>query len=190
MLEVILVLYSVYTALRMYISVMQISYINVEKQKSPVLMPASKYKIAAEYAVAKEKLSVAEAFVDYVLFVWWVLMGFSWMASWIQFQDGVLQSVFFLFGFVFINYLVGLPFELYQKFKIDEAFGFNQMTFKIYLADTLKSALMFFVFGGGFFALLAWIIASSTVWWLWGFVLVFAVAILVKIGRASCRERV
>lgn len=181
MLEVILVLYSVYTALRMYISVMQISYINVEKQKSPVLMPASKYKIAAEYAVAKEKLSVAEAFVDYVLFVWWVLMGFSWMASWIQFQDGVLQSVFFLFGFVFINYLVGLPFELYQKFKIDEAFGFNQMTFKIYLADTLKSALMFFVFGGGFFALLAWIIASSTVWWLWGFVLVFAVAILVNV---------
>ncbi|MDD2399907.1 MAG: M48 family metallopeptidase [Sulfurovum sp.] len=181
MLEVILVLYSVYTALRMYISVMQISYINVEKQKSPVLMPASKYKIAAEYAVAKEKLSVAEAFVDYVLFVWWVLMGFSWMASWIQFQDGILQSVFFLFGFVFINYLVGLPFELYQKFKIDEAFGFNQMTFKIYLADTLKSALMFFVFGGGFFALLAWIIASSTVWWLWGFVLVFAVAILVNV---------
>lgn len=181
MLEVILVLYSVYTALRMYISVMQISYINVEKQKSPVLMPASKYKIAAEYAVAKEKLSVAEAFVDYVLFVWWVLMGFSWMASWIQFQDGVLQSVFFLFGFVFINYLVGLPFELYQKFKIDEAFGFNQMTFKIYLADTLKSALMFFVFGGGFFALLVWIIASSTVWWLWGFVLVFAVAILVNV---------
>lgn len=181
MLEVILVLYSVYTALRMYISVMQIGYINVEKQKSPVLMPASKYKIAAEYAVAKEKLSVAEAFVDYVLFVWWVLMGFSWMASWIQFQDGILQSVFFLFSFVFINYLVGLPFELYQKFKIDEAFGFNQMTFKIYLADTLKSALMFFVFGGGFFALLAWIIASSTVWWLWGFVLVFAVAILVNV---------
>lgn len=181
MLEVILVLYSVYTALRMYISVMQIGYINVEKQKSPVLMPASKYKIAAEYAVAKEKLSVAESFVDYVLFVWWVLMGFSWMASWIQFQDGILQSIFFLFSFVFINYLVGLPFELYQKFKIDEAFGFNQMTFKIYLADTLKSALMFFVFGGGFFALLAWIIASSTVWWLWGFVLVFAVAILVNV---------
>ena len=181
MLEVILVLYSVYTALRMYISVMQIGYINVEKQKSPVLMPASKYKIAAEYAVAKEKLSVAESFVDYVLFVWWVLMGFSWMASWIQFQESMLQSVFFLFGFVFINYLVGLPFELYQKFKIDEAFGFNQMTFKIYLADTLKSALMFFVFGGGFFALLAWIIASSTVWWFWGFVLVFAVAILVNV---------
>lgn len=181
MLKIILVLYSVYTAMRMYISVMQISYINVEKQKSPVLMPASKYKIAADYAVAKEKLSVVEAFVDYLLFVWWVLMGFSWMASWIQFQDNILESVFFLFGFVFVNYLAGLPFELYQKFKIDEAFGFNQMTFKIYLADTFKSALMFFVFGGGFFALLAWIIASSTVWWLWGFVLVFAAAILINV---------
>ncbi|MDQ1326593.1 MAG: endopeptidase [Campylobacterota bacterium] len=181
MLETILIIYSVYTFMRIYISVMQIGYINDEKRKDPVLMPASKYKIAADYAVAKEKLSLIEIFVDYLMFVWWVLIGFSWMTTVIQVEDNILQSVLFLFGFVIVNYLVGLPFELYQKFKIDETFGFNQMTPKMFMMDILKSSLIFFVLGGALFALLAWIITLSTSWWLWGFVLMFTVAILVNV---------
>lgn len=181
MLETILIIYSIYTFIRIYISIMQIGYINDEKRKAPVLMSASKYKIAADYAVAKEKLSLAEMFVDYLMFVWWALMGFSWLASFVQAEGNILQSVLFLFGFVIINYLAGLPFELYQKFKIDEAFGFNQMTPKMFMADTLKSSLIFFILGGVLFALLVWIITVSTSWWLWGFVVIFSVAILINV---------
>ncbi len=181
MLELIIGLYSLYTFMRIYISVMQIGYINQEKRKAPVLMPAGKYMVAANYAVAKEKLEIIEHFVDYLMFVWWVFKGFAWLSSVVHVEGSVLQAVVFLYGFVTINYIVGLPFELYQKFKIDEAFHFNQMTPKMFLVDTLKSAVMFFVFGGVLFALLAWIISNYEMWWLWGFVLLFAVAVLVNV---------
>ncbi|MBD3790213.1 MAG: M48 family metallopeptidase [Campylobacterales bacterium] len=181
MLQTIVAIYSLYTMMRIYISIMQIGYINEEKRKAPVLMSADKYLVAAKYAVAKEKLSLVESFVDYLMFLWWVFAGFAWMASLFDMQGGIIAAVFFLFGFVVINYIVGLPFELYQKFKIDEEFGFNQMTPKLFVIDTIKSALMFFVLGGALFALLAWIIFTSALWWLWGFLLIFTVAVLVNV---------
>jgi len=181
MLEIIIALYSLYTFLRIYISVMQIGYINHEKRKEPVLMPAGKYRVAANYAVAKEKLGIVETFVDYLLFLWWVFAGFAWLASLFEVEGSVMHSVLFLFGFVTVNYIVGLPFSLYQTFKIDEAFGFNQMTFKMFCIDTLKSAGLFVVLGGAVFALLAWIISSYEMWWLWGFLLMFTLAVVANV---------
>lgn len=181
MLETVIGLYSLYFVLRFYISVMQIGYINQEKCKAPVLMSAEKYFTAGSYAVAKEKLSLVETFVDYLMFLWWVMAGFAWLSGMVQVEGTVLNAVLFLYGFIVINYIVGLPFELYQTFKIDEAYGFNKMTFGVYITDTIKSALMFFVFGGALFAFLAWIITNFTMWWFWGFVGIFIVALLVNV---------
>ena len=181
MLEIILALYTLYTFIRIYISVMQIGYINVEKRKAPVLMPEGKYLVAANYAVAKEKLSLVEMFVDYLMFAWWVLAGFSFLSSMIHAESAIMQAVLFLFGFIVINYVVGLPFQLYQTFKIDEAFGFNKMTVKMFVLDTLKSAALFFIIGGAVFALLAWIISNYENWWLWGFILMFTIAVMANV---------
>ena len=181
MLEIILALYTIYTFMRIYISVMQIGYINQEKRKDPVLMPKGKYTVAANYAVAKEKLSLIEMFVDYLMFVWWILAGFAFLSSVIQVEGSILQAVLFLFGFMAINFVVGLPFQLYQTFKIDEDFGFNKMTPKMFILDNVKSALLFLVIGGVIFALLAWIISNYENWWLWGFLLMFAIAVMANV---------
>jgi STE24 endopeptidase len=181
MLEVILALYSIYTFMRLYISIMQIGYINAEKRKDPVLMASGKYMVAANYAVAKEKLSLIETFVDYLMFVWWILAGFSLLASIVQIEGTIMQAVLFIFGFFAVNYIVGLPFQLYQTFKIDEAFGFNKMTVKMFILDTLKSVLLFIIIGGAVFAALAWIISQYEMWWLWGFILMFSIAVMANI---------
>ena len=181
MLETIIILYSLYTFMKIYIGIMQIGYINQEKRKTPVLMSAEKYLVAANYAVANGKLGLVTTFVDYFMFIWWVFTGFAWLSSLVQVDGAILQAVLFLFGFIVVNYIVGLPFELYQKFKIDEAFGFNKMTPKMFVIDTVKSALLFFIIGGAIFALLAWIISSFETWWLWGFVAMFTVAVLANV---------
>ena len=181
MLEIVIGLYSLYTFLRIYISVMQIGYINQEKCKAPVLMSAERYITAGSYAVAKEKLSLLETFVDYLMFLWWVMAGFAWLCGMVQVEGVLLNAVLFLYGFIVINFIVGLPFELYQTFKIDEAYGFNKMTPGLFINDTIKSALMFFVFGGALFVLLAWIITHFALWWFWGFVLIFAVSVLINV---------
>jgi STE24 endopeptidase len=181
MLEIILALYSIYTFMKLYISVMQIGYINDEKHSDPVLMPKGKYTVAANYAVAKEKLSLVETFVDYLMFVWWVLAGFSFLMATIHVENSVMQAVLFLFGFIAVNFVVGLPFQLYQTFKIDEDFGFNKMTKKMFILDTLKSSALFILIGGAIFALLAWIITNYEMWWLWGFMLIFTIAVLANV---------
>ena len=181
MLQTIIILYSLYTFMKIYIGIMQIGYINQEKRKAPVLMPAGKYLVAGNYAVANEKLGLVTTFVDYLMFIWWVTSGFAWLSSVVQVNGTLMQAVLFLFGFVALNYIVGLPFELYQKFKIDEDFGFNKMTPKMFVVDILKSSLLFVVIGGAVFALLAWIISSFEAWWLWGFVAMFSVAVLANV---------
>jgi len=181
MLEIILALYTIYTFMRIYISVMQIGYINVEKRKAPVLMPEGKYLVAANYAVAKEKLGLVEMFVDYLMFVWWIMVGFSFLTSVIHVEGSIMHAVLFLFGFIVINFIVGLPFQLYQTFKIDEDFKFNKMTVKMFIFDTLKSSALFFVLGGAIFAVLAWIISNYENWWLWGFLLMFTIAVMANV---------
>lgn len=181
MLEIIIILYSIYTFMKIYISVMQIGYINGEKRKTPVLMSAEKYLVAGNYAVANGKLGLITTLVDYLMFIWWVFAGFAWLTSVVAVEGNILQAVLFLFGFIIVNYIVGLPFELYQKFKIDEDFGFNKMTPKMFIIDTLKSSALFIIIGGAIFALLAWIITSFESWWLWGFVSMFTVAVLANL---------
>ncbi|PHS41331.1 MAG: peptidase M48 [Sulfurovum sp.] len=181
MLETIIIFYSIYTFMKVYISVMQIGYINEEKRKTPVLMSADKYLTAGNYAVANGKLELVSTLVDYLVFIWWVFTGFAWLSSMITIEGNIMYAVAFLFGFILVNYIIGLPFELYQKFKIDEAFGFNKMTPKMYVIDTLKSSALFIVLGGAIFALLAWIIGNYESWWLWGFIAMFSVAILANV---------
>ncbi len=181
MLDTVVLIYTIYFALKTYTSIMQIGYINEEKRKDPVLMSASKYMIAGNYAVAKEKVSLIESFVDYLFFLWWVIAGFSLLQGLVVVDNQILQAILFLFGFSVIGYIIGLPFELYQTFKIDEDFGFNKMNAKMYIIDAIKSMGMFLIFGGLIFGALAWIITNYDSWWLWGFIMLFSIAILVNI---------
>ena len=181
MLDTIIIIYTLYIALKLYISVMQIGYIAFEKKQTPVLMGAGRYLVAGNYAIAKERLSLVETILDSLMFVWWAGWGFAWIQSLIGMQDGVINSILFLFTFFAVNFIIGLPFELYSKFKIDSSFGFNKTTPKMYIIDTIKSIIMFIVFGGILLGALSWIIINYENWWLWGFALLFAVSLLINV---------
>lgn len=181
MLSTIIWIYTIYIMLKLYIATMQIGFIAFEKKKDPVLMGKGRYTVAGNYAIAKERLGMAEMIMDLLLFAFWVTKGFAWLQSLVGIEDTVLSAVLFLFGFFGINFIVMLPFELYGKFKIDEEFGFNKMTLPMYVMDTIKSTLIFVVLGGAAFALLAWIISSFQNWWIWGFVLMFTIALAANI---------
>jgi STE24 endopeptidase len=181
MLEIIMVLFTVYTLIKIYISVMQIGFITEEKNGEAILMSQEKFQIAGEYAIKKERLGILSTLVDYGMFVWWVLGGFLWLSNTLGTDNSVLDGVLFLFGFIAVGFIVGLPFELYQTFKIDKEYGFTQTTPKLYIIDQLKSTALFIVFGGAIFYILSWIIVNVFSWWLWGFILLFSIALLINI---------
>jgi len=181
MLEIVMILYTVYTLIRVYISVMQIGYIAQEKNKEAVLMSPDKYRTAGEYAIKKERLNLVSIVVDYIMFVWWVTQGFAWLNSLLPLDNSAFSSVVFLFGFMAINYIVGLPFEIYQTFELDKEYGFSKTTPKLYIIDQLKSIAMFIILGGVILYLLSWIVINVSSWWIWGFALLFTIALVVNI---------
>ena len=116
----------------------------MKREKPLCLCLKVKYLVAANYAVAKEKLGLVEMFVDYLMFVWWIMAGFAFLTSFIHLDNAILNAVLFLFGFIVINFVIGLPFQLYQTFKIDEDFGFNKMTAKMFILRYYKIFITLF----------------------------------------------
>jgi STE24 endopeptidase len=76
-----------------------------------------------------------------------------------------------LAAFTVISGLIDLPFEWYSTFRVEQRFGFNRMTTRLWIADNLKGALVGALIGLPLAALVLWIMASSGgLWWIWAWV--------------------
>jgi len=118
-------IYSLYVLIMIYTSVMQIGYINLIKRKTPVLLSAADFLQAGNYAVAKEKLSIVNTFVDYLVFIMWIGFGIKYLVDqyYTMANNEAMMNVAIVMSFVVINYIISLPFSYYEKFVIDEKFG-------------------------------------------------------------------
>lgn len=180
MLMTIVGIYTFYVLVNIYTSVMQIGYINQVKRKAPVLLGATDFLKAGNYAVSKEKLAIVSSFFDYLVFIAWMGVGVKALQENIHFDNSVLLNIAIVMGFVIVNSLLSLPFGYYEKFVLDKEFGFNKSSVGLWIKDTLISFVMTLVFG----SLVVWgiyaIITNFTLWWLWSFVFIFAVVIMIN----------
>lgn len=180
MLTTIIAIYSLFVLVSMYTSVMQIGYVNQAKKGRAVLLSDNDFIKAANYSAAKEKMSIASMFVDYIMFILWIGFGISFLESIVVFENEALMNIGIVMGFLIINSLVSLPFGYYEKFVLDEKFGFNKSTLSQWIKDTVISFAMTLIIG----SLVVWgiymIISSFELWWLWSFVFVFAVIVLIN----------
>ncbi len=181
MLEIIVGIFTLYTLIKIYVSFMQAGFIAKERESAPVLLGPGSYRKAANYAIDKEKLEIVSIFTDYLIFLFWVFFGFSWLQEFTGVQNPLLGSTVFVVGFLAVNYLVGLPFELYKTFKIDEKYGFNKMDMKLFISDQLKTIALFAIFGTAVIWALSYIIHSSQLWWLYSFFFIFALVIMINV---------
>lgn len=62
--------------------------------------------------------------------------------------DPIIQTILFLGIYMIINYILGIGFTIYRTFNIEERYGFNRSTVRIFLMDQLKSILMTVILGG------------------------------------------
>ena len=126
---------------------------------------------AADYTIAKARLGLLELAIGAAVLLVWTLLGalsslnqalLNWLGG------GMLQQLALLTAFVLISALIDLPLTLYQTFVVEERFGFNKMTVKLWLLDLLKSSLMGAAIGLPVAALILWLMgAVGAWWWLW-----------------------
>lgn len=126
---------------------------------------------AADYTLAKTRLGLLELAWGTVLMLGWTLLGGlsalnALLAS--TLGTGIGQQLALVATFVLIGTVLDLPFALYSTFVLEERFGFNNTTLRLWLADTVKSAVLSAVVGLPFLALVLWMMgATGPWWWLW-----------------------
>jgi len=126
---------------------------------------------AADYTLAKAKVSLIDITLSAaVLLCWTLLGGLDALNSWLSglLGPGMWQQLALLAGFALISGLIELPLSLYQTFRLEQRFGFNQMTLGLWLGDLLKSTLVGAVIGLPIAALILWLMGTTgPMWWLW-----------------------
>jgi STE24 endopeptidase len=129
---------------------------------------------AADYTLVKTRFGMLElAWGSVLLLVWTLLGGLSWLNQWLLqwLQPGLEQQLALLAAFTAIGGAFDLPFTLYKTFVIEQRFGFNKTTPRLWLQDTLKSLVIGVLLGLPLAALVLWMMgATGTYWWLWTWV--------------------
>lgn len=178
-----------------------LDYINAKHRKTALpedlqgIYNDEEYEKQQRYEQAKSKVSLWASSVSTALMLALLLGGaFAWL-------DGVIYSTFgcaeqplhhiwaalLFFGiFGFFSDIVGKPFEIYNTFVIEQKFGFNKMTPKLFVIDTLKSWLLTAILGGAILAALLALMSYFGEWfWLYAWVFISIIMICMTMFYSS-----
>lgn len=165
-------------ALKFWLATRQMRHVALHRNEVPAAfaatIPLAAHQKAADYTLAKGRFGLlGTAFGAAVLLGWTLLGGLDAVNGVVRdavhprLGDMGYQLALFA-AFAAIGGLLDLPFDLYSTFRIEQRFGFNRMTWKLYLADALKNLLVGVLIGLPIAALILWIMgATGPLWWLW-----------------------
>lgn len=140
---------------------------------------------AADYTIAKTRLGLAELVAGTGLLLLFTFGGLLQSCSDFcsrLFPEGDYLRSLALFGCIaMISFVVDLPFGIYRTFVLEARFGFNQMTWRLYLVDLVKQGALAVAIGAPLLLAVLWLMtAMGSFWWLyvWLFWLVFNLLML------------
>ena len=91
------------------------------------------------------------------------------------------QAITLIFIAVLLS-LPELPFELYSQFVIEQEYGFNKSTLKLWFIDKIKGLIVGLILGAPIITLILWFSQTfKSTWWIWGFVAVALFQVLMII---------
>ncbi len=160
---------------KLWLAQRQISAVSNNRDRVPDAfadtIPLDAHQKAADYTLANTRLGRLELVWGYLLLLGWTLGGgLQWLSAlwqgfdWSPVPTGValMVSAFMLMA------VLDLPFSLYHTFILEERFGFNKTTVRIWLADMLKQTLLMLVLGVPLAWAALWLMQESgQLWWLW-----------------------
>ncbi|TEA77386.1 M48 family metallopeptidase [Allopusillimonas ginsengisoli] len=164
--------------LRFWLSARQIRHVHQHRNAVPPefadRIRLFSHQRAADYTMDKVKLSMVERVVEAA-----VLVGFTLLGG-LQFLDfnlgrlidnEMLRQLALLGAVLVIMGVIGLPFSIWRKFKLEARYGFNRVTPRLFAQDTVKTLALSLVFGTPLAACVLWIMGNTGpnwIWWAWG----------------------
>jgi STE24 endopeptidase len=143
---------------------------------------------AADYTLVRLRFGlVTVAFGTFVLLGWTLLGGLDALNA--ALRDAILPGwggmayqLALLSAFALIGGLLDAPLDLYNTFRLEQRFGFNRTTLRLYLVDAAKGLLVGALIGLPMAALVLWIMAGAGAWWwLWAWAAWVAFQLLILV---------
>jgi len=135
-----------------------------------------KLRAISSYTVDSGRFLMGETLIHQGLFLVLLISGLlPWFVKIItSWEVGVIiTGLIFFAGLSILANLLRIPFSLYDTFVIENRYGFNVMTLKMWISDLFKSMAISIILGG----LILWLLLTLMVhggkaWWVWAWMLV------------------
>jgi STE24 endopeptidase len=143
------------------------------------------YDKSLAYTLAKEKFGNVETVYNVVILMAVLFSGvLPWAFNHLSVALG--QSAWAMAAFLFLIGLVlslpGLPFEWFDQFRLEQKFGFNTTTQRVWWSDRLKVLMLSLVLGYPLLVLLLKMVSwTSSWWWLWDWGAVMALQLILSV---------
>ena len=161
------------TGLRLWLDLRHLRHVRAHREQVPAdffgRIELVDHRKAADYTAAKVRIGLAEIVVDALVLLALTLGG---VLGWIDqaLRDGLGSG--YLHGLALfacaglLGFVIGLPASLYRTFVIEARFGFNKLTWPLWLADLAKGAALTVLIGGPLLLAVLWLMdAMGKNWW-------------------------
>jgi STE24 endopeptidase len=163
------------TGLRLWLDQRHLRHVRAHRDQVPAdffgRIELADHRKAADYTAAKVRLGFVETLVDVLVLLLFTLGGvLALVDAGLReaFGSGHVQGLALFAAVSLIGFVIGLPTSLYRSFVIEERFGFNKLTWKLWLADLAKGAALTVVIGGPLLFAVLWLMdAMGRNWWLY-----------------------
>ena len=147
-------------------------------------IPLAAHQKAADYTQARVRLGMLELVISMMLLLIWTLGGVLQLLdnAWRSMPlSGLWTGAAVILSFLGISAILDLPLSWYRTFKLEQRFGFNKSTLKIFFSDFAKNMLLGFLIGAPIILLVLWIMEhAGAFWWfyVWLTWLIFSVSMI------------
>jgi STE24 endopeptidase len=158
---------------RLWLAQRQIRHVRAHREAVPAMfaqsIPLPAHQKAADYAVAKARLGIVDTLLDALILLALTLGGvLQWLSDLWQrvfTVDSIWHGTALILTAFLVRGVLGLPLSLYRIFVIEERFGFNRMTLRLFITDTIKGLVVGAVLGVPLLLAVLWLMLAAGPWW-------------------------
>ena len=161
-------------ALRVWLALRQIRHVQAHRNTVPQQfadrVELAAHQKAADYSTVRTRFGLILLAVETLVLLTYTFGGGlqALHEFWTARLDGLYYGVALIFSVTLISSLIDLPFSLYTQFVIEERFGFNRMTLKLFCLDLIKQTALGLVIGTPVLLAVLWLMAQmGSLWWLY-----------------------
>jgi STE24 endopeptidase len=176
-------------ATKLWLASRQVRFVAAHRDHVPAQfsekIALSAHQRAADYTVERTRLAMVEIVVSAVVLIGLTLLGGVQaldlaIDGWIG--RGYLGQIALVAVVMAITSAIDLPFDYYRQFGIEQRFGFNRMSKRIFIVDRIKGTLLGAAFGLPLLFVVLWLMnQAGALWWLWTWVVWVAFQMLVLV---------